>query len=341
MITFQDQNVVGTDHGFTYVASSARLIDHDLSQLQAWAENFVRVDPDIKWLIGNYVEADQPNGNGHIFPLDELVAAQHTLPGKPLNMLHREHYIVGYFAGAQLLTSGVSIGSEDLDQAKAESKAGNSPYIEALAAIWHHRFPEEFFNIRRAHAEGSLYFSMEAVPARVSCPSCGHDAEFGGVKSNAYCDHMQGSTGPKILHRPIFNGGAIIIPPVKPGWSRADITTISRLLEDHNDEAEAMYAAMEKEAPHLDPEQWEQAMAAVMVQAREFSTKTRQNMADKGTAMPDGSYPIANLSDLRNAIQAWGRCPPGKRPALKRHLNKRAKALGAGQELLDRIKNLS
>ena len=60
--------------------------------------------------------------------------------------------------------------------------------------------------------------------------------------------------------------------------------------------------------------------------ARAFDTKKRKQMADRGTAMPDGSYPIANEEDLRNAIQAIGRA---KNPdAVKRHIRKRAKALG-------------
>ena len=61
--------------------------------------------------------------------------------------------------------------------------------------------------------------------------------------------------------------------------------------------------------------------------AREFDAKKRKAMADSGTAMPDGSFPIANVEDLRNAIQAIGRA---KDPdAAKRHIRKRARALGA------------
>jgi 2'-5' RNA ligase len=61
--------------------------------------------------------------------------------------------------------------------------------------------------------------------------------------------------------------------------------------------------------------------------ARDFPTDKRKKMADRGTAMPDGSYPIANVEDLKNAIQAIGRA---KDPdAVKAHIRKRAKALGA------------
>ncbi|HEY6416567.1 MAG TPA: hypothetical protein VIX41_10030 [Acidimicrobiales bacterium] len=60
--------------------------------------------------------------------------------------------------------------------------------------------------------------------------------------------------------------------------------------------------------------------------ARTYDAETRQRMASRGTAMPDGSFPIADLEDLRNAIQAIGRA---KNPdAVKRHIRKRARALG-------------
>jgi hypothetical protein len=59
--------------------------------------------------------------------------------------------------------------------------------------------------------------------------------------------------------------------------------------------------------------------------ARAFDTGKRKAMAKRGTAMPDGSFPIANAEDLRNAIQAIGRA---KDPAkAKAHIRKRARAL--------------
>ena len=59
---------------------------------------------------------------------------------------------------------------------------------------------------------------------------------------------------------------------------------------------------------------------------RERSTATRERMAEAGTAMPDGSYPIANAADLRNAIQSVGRAK--NYAAAKAHIIRRAKALG-------------
>ena len=58
----------------------------------------------------------------------------------------------------------------------------------------------------------------------------------------------------------------------------------------------------------------------------EFSEKQRKKLAKEKEAMPDGSYPIRNVSDLKNAIQAVGRA---KNPAkTKAWIKKRAKQLG-------------
>jgi hypothetical protein len=60
---------------------------------------------------------------------------------------------------------------------------------------------------------------------------------------------------------------------------------------------------------------------------RKFTSQQRKEMADSGKAMPDGSYPIGNKTDLMNAIRSWGR--GGADPKVKAHIKRRAKALGA------------
>jgi hypothetical protein len=57
------------------------------------------------------------------------------------------------------------------------------------------------------------------------------------------------------------------------------------------------------------------------------SRRVRERLAKEGKAMPDGSFPIRNINDLKNAIQAHGRSKPGARAAVKKHIMRRAKAL--------------
>ncbi len=62
------------------------------------------------------------------------------------------------------------------------------------------------------------------------------------------------------------------------------------------------------------------------INKRDYSTSQRRRMAQSGQAMSDGSFPIANETDLRNAIQSVGRASDYE--AAKRHIIRRARALG-------------
>ena len=69
---------------------------------------------------------------------------------------------------------------------------------------------------------------------------------------------------------------------------------------------------------------------------RFYTQKRREEYAKRGWALPDGSYPIRDVGDLRNAIQAYGL---GKdREAAKRHIMKRARALGRTELIPDNWK---
>jgi len=62
------------------------------------------------------------------------------------------------------------------------------------------------------------------------------------------------------------------------------------------------------------------------VEKREFTDAERKDMAEAGTALPDGSYPIKTVGDLKNAIQSFGRAKD--KAKVKEHIIARAKAMG-------------
>jgi hypothetical protein len=59
-----------------------------------------------------------------------------------------------------------------------------------------------------------------------------------------------------------------------------------------------------------------------------ISRRVRLRLAQEGKALNDGSFPIRNAGDLKNAIRAYGRAKPGSRGKVKRHIMKRAIGLG-------------
>lgn len=90
-------------------------------------------------------------------------------------------------------------------------------------------------------------------------------------------------------------------------------------------------AAIEKLATlvnggQISPEQLLE-LAEGAVSKRQFSDKKRKELAGKGHALPDGSFPIENTGDLKNAIKAFGRAKD--KAKAKAHIIARAKDLKA------------
>ena len=75
------------------------------------------------------------------------------------------------------------------------------------------------------------------------------------------------------------------------------------------------------------------AEVADLALKRMYDDETREAMAKAGEAMEDGSYPIADEEDLKNAIQAYGRAKD--KEATKAHIMKRAAALGLEELIPD------
>lgn len=65
-----------------------------------------------------------------------------------------------------------------------------------------------------------------------------------------------------------------------------------------------------------------------LTEFKTFSPDKRKKLAGEGKALPDGSFPIENVADLRRAVQAYGRAEESKRAKVRRHIVKRARGLG-------------
>jgi hypothetical protein len=67
--------------------------------------------------------------------------------------------------------------------------------------------------------------------------------------------------------------------------------------------------------------------AAAVAELSKISEEERMELAEEGKALPDGAYPIRNVEDLKNAIQAYGRSKPSERRMVRKHIIKRARQL--------------
>ena len=76
-----------------------------------------------------------------------------------------------------------------------------------------------------------------------------------------------------------------------------------------------------EEASDIDAETAEFELKAM------YSEEQRTSMAEEGMALEDGSFPIKNVDDLKNAIMAYGRAKD--KAKAKAHIMKRAEELDA------------
>lgn len=335
-----DSALLETADRFLLVCSATLLPD---DREVAWAQSMVKANPNVAWAIGRYVQADSPNLNHQTFALADLQESYTSIPYAPLNINHDFGRIRGFYAASELLyPTNEAAGAEP-----------TNPFVEALAGIWKRYFPQDYAAIKAAAESSSLSFSMEAMPTHLKCvgpAGCGKEFAYEGRDSANYCSEMRERVSDKQLVNPSFIGGALVLPPAKPAWSDADIYSLVAnevkeaastedlmTAQERLDWAMAVAKGLSVEAklpnqnlryPTISQQAFYDA-GETLEMARQFTSDQRTKLAKSGAAMKDGSFPISNLGDLRNAIRAIGRANPSKRDAVKAHIRSRAKALGA------------
>lgn len=151
-----------------------------------------------------------------------------------------------------------------------------NPYIEALGAFWKYYFPGELSQVEAAYSSGNLFLSMECVSSSVTCAGpngCGESFNYAGPMSDTYCEHIKERASYRQLDNPHFLAGALVLPPDRPGWKGAEVKEISKIMNDHAEEAERAYAALSADAPHLSAEQLELAVQVLITNSKKSYKK--------------------------------------------------------------------
>jgi adenine-specific DNA methylase len=116
----------------------------------------------------------------------------------------------------------------------------------------------------------------------------------------------------------------------------AGASTLAKMKSDPLTELQERLAKLER--PELDAktEELKARMASLtagaMTDYAVISPKIREKLAKEGKALKDGSFPIRNVPDLKNAIKAFGRAKD--KDAAKKHIIKRAKELQRYYDLI-------
>lgn len=241
-------------------------VEHEVAS-EDWTAPHINNNPANAYVVGRFVEADRPNQNKQTFRLAHLIAAQPTISYAPLNINHDARQIVGSFIATKIVHP---------EEQAADGEPLN-PYIEALSAFWRYYFPDSYGIVQKAHSEGSLFYSMECLPTHLSTIGGVDDTQMypyeGRTSANYPSEINDRSCAGILMHNPHFVGGALVVPPARPGWKKADVKTISKFLEEHFGTAENMYQSIQAAAPHLSPEQWEAIMGELILIAQQRETE--------------------------------------------------------------------
>lgn len=154
----------------------------------------------IKWLRGQFVEADTPNKNGQTLTAGDLQIKSLEPMFMPVTVMHNKATAVGLIADTRLLVP--------------EKDSVPNARIDNSLAIWAHRFPETAEEIDANYAQGTLMQSMEAVSPFYDCFECGktfHKLPDGAERAN-WCEHLVEGAGygARILRNVVFTGTGLI-----------------------------------------------------------------------------------------------------------------------------------
>jgi hypothetical protein len=249
-----------------HIGARAELIPDDREVAAGhWAAPHIIPNPANAYVIGRYAESGRANNNRQLFALEGLQSGRQTLQHAPVNMNHSQRRVVGAFVASELVYPTRPEEEEQKEAAMAVPDEKLNPFMESLAVVWKHYFPDEYRAVAMAQAEGALYYSMETIPEKIGCAGdggCGAQFSYEGPKSQNYCTHLNETSSDKLLINPHFIGGALIVPPVRPGWSNANIKAID--VKADADQMESVYAQISEDFAHLGPVQWEHLMSEVL-----------------------------------------------------------------------------
>ncbi len=225
-----------------YATSKAYIIEEPQDMPVEMASDFVmdKTNGSFIWVAGRYVQANNPNKKGHFWTFEDLKQSEASIIHTPVNVAHRWEEPVGTVVQTKI------VQREEADASPSE------PEIQALSVIWAAAFPQVASEVRAAHKQGTLFYSMECVAEQKQCLNCERVFSYAAV-GGELCDHLaQDERAPRRFINSTFMGAALIYPPERPAWKDADITDVASELTHE-------YANRDSEA-----HQWEGLMAHVV-----------------------------------------------------------------------------
>lgn len=260
----------------TYLVNSAHLVrkGDDVADLAAQTTDTTwsieESNPMISWIAGDFVEADNANSNTQFWTAGDLELAEYTIRYAPLNMVHKFRQPIGFYAA----TKTVSLEREEAKELSKPIEKAGSMKIQALSGLWTHIFPFEAAQAEAADEEGLLFYSMECRGTHLTCGTdesknlqgCGKTFDY--MQIDTHCEHLLERSSVRHIVAPTFRGGALIVPPVRPGWKNANASILSEAVMQeaaaYAEQTELQYKALNNAGADLTASAWEHLMAQVV-----------------------------------------------------------------------------
>lgn len=229
-----------------YATSQAFIVDEPQELPREMASEFemAKTNETFVWIAGRYVQSENVNRNGHFWKFEDIQRGEASIKHTPVNAQHEWDRPIGTVVQTKIV------------QRETADSTPTTPEVQALSVVWGANFPHIVQDVRKAHDEGTLFYSMECVAESKQCMNC--ERTFAWAAAGAdLCEHLAtDSKAPRRFINPTFLGAALIFPPERPGWPDANITQLAALATEE-------YANRETHSD-LDAATWERLMEYVV-----------------------------------------------------------------------------
>jgi len=269
----------------SYLINAAKLVRTEADAADVAAENVEgswsveKSNPFVQWIAGDFVEADNPNQNKQFWTAKDLQLAEYSVLHAPLNMVHKVRQPIGFFAATKTVKlAKPKVEAAEVVELKAPEKRQGSLKIQALSGVWTHIFPFEAAQAEAADEAGLLFYSMECRGTHLICGSdeqagiqgCGKKFDY--MQIDTHCEHLLERSSMRHIVNPTFRGGALIVPPVRPGWQEAHASVLTdAVMQEAAQFAaqnEAAYEQLTSDGVTITASAWEQLMGLAVAAAR-------------------------------------------------------------------------
>lgn len=249
----------------SYIINAARLVradDQDVASDALLDWKLEKGSPFITWIAGDFAESDRPNQNKQFWTAGDLELAEYSVKYAPLNMVHKIRQPIGFYAATRTV------------KLEHDEAAGTKPLkIQALSGMWNHLFPFEALQVEAADEAGLLFYSMECRGTHLTCAGdqgCGETFDYMAVET--HCEHLLERASIRHIVNPTFRGGALIVPPVRPGWKEAHASVLTESVMQEAaafaEQNEQQYQVLNEQGAGLSASAWEQVMAMVVASTK-------------------------------------------------------------------------